>query len=182
MSDFIMDIEAIRKEARRGLDEGAVTEHYRADREAVIKMLDAAVATEWLCVLRYTQHSLAAQGLHAESVAAHFAEHAKQEQEHAMALSERIKQLGGTPNLDPSAIAARSHTVYKQSDDLIEMIKENLIAERIAVAVYSENIRYINDTDPTTRRLLESILEVEEEHADELADLLVGLNGRGKLN
>jgi bacterioferritin len=172
MTDFTIDIERIRKEARKDLDEGAVTPHYRADPKVVVRMLDGALATEWLCVLRYTQHSIAAEGIHAEAVAKEFAEHAAQEQGHAQSLAVRIKQLGGTPSLNPETLAQRAHSQYEEADSLIEMIKENLIAERIAIESYTEMIRYVGESDPTTRRLLESILEVEEEHADDMAGLL----------
>lgn len=179
MSDFILDVERIRNEARKQTFEGAVTPDYKADREAILKLLAASMATEWICMLRYTQHSLVAQGIHAESVSRHFSEHAAQEQGHAMKLAERIRQLGGKPHLDPSGFSALSHAEYKECDSLEEMIKENLIAERIAIESYSEIIRYIGDRDPTSRRLFENILEVEEEHADEMADLLAA-SGAGK--
>ena len=182
MSQFVLDIERIRSEARSKIKDGAVTPDYKADPKEIIELLSGALATEWLCVLRYTQHSLAAKGIHAEAIADHFREHAKQEQEHTEALSERISQLGGTPHLDPRLIAEKSHTQYKECDNLIDMIKENLIAERIAIEAYSETIRYIGDKDATTRRVLEQILEVEEEHADDMADLLAAHDPSDKLN
>lgn len=182
MSDFTMDIQAIRDQARQNMMEGAVTRDYQADRNKVISLLEGALATEWLCVLRYTQHSIAAEGIHAESVAKHFSTHASQEMVHANELAKRIKQLGGYPSLDPKNFASKAHSEYKECDSLEEMIQENLIAERIAVQSYTEMIRFIGESDPTTRRLLESILEVEEEHADEMADLLVTFDPREKLN
>lgn len=181
MKDFVLDIKSIRSHARDNMKKGPVTENYRANRETVLKILDGALATEWLCTMRYSQHAKAAEGIHAEPIAKHFASHAKQEQEHADMLAARIKQLGGTPHLDPSSISERAHSEYRECDTLVDMIKENLIAERIAVDVYSQAIRYIGDSDPTTRRLLESILEVEEEHADEMADLLKAFDPRDKL-
>lgn len=177
MSEFIMDVERLRKEARARIEEGALTPHYRANREMVLAMLNGALATEWLCVLRYTQHSIVAQGIHAESVAAHFAEHAREEQEHAMMIAKRMRQLGGDVSLDPNTLTGRAHSLYQEASDLSEMIKENLIAERIAIESYTEMIRAIGDGDPTTRRMLEEILAVEEGHADEMADLLVASDG-----
>ncbi|MFW7379025.1 MAG: ferritin-like domain-containing protein [Oligoflexus sp.] len=182
MTEFTLDIENIRQQARAKVEEGAVTASYQADREKVLHLLDAALATEWLCVLRYTQHSIAAEGIHSESVAKHFASHASQEQEHANQLANRIKQLGGNPDLSPESFSKRGHSDYKECDSLEEMIRENLIAERIAIQSYTQMIRYIGESDPTTRRLLESILETEEEHADEMADLLSNFDHREKLN
>ncbi|MBC7529970.1 MAG: ferritin-like domain-containing protein [Oligoflexus sp.] len=181
MRDFILDIKSIRSNARDHIKKGAVTHDYKANRETILEILDSSLATEWLCVLRYTQHAKAAEGIHAEPIAKHFAAHAVQENEHAEMLASRIKQLGGTPNLNPSSFAERSHTEYKECDNLVDMIKENLIAERIAIDVYGASIRYIGDSDPTTRRLLESILEVEEEHADEMADLLKAYDPHEKI-
>ena len=169
---FVFDLKRIRMEARKEIDEGALTPDYGGDPQAIINILTGALATEWICVLRYTQHQVAAKGIHAASVAEHFAEHAKEEQEHAMKIAERIKQLGGKPCLDPAQLVSHSHSEYRECDSLEGMIKENLIAERIAVESYTEAIRYIGDKDPTTRRMLEEILAKEEEHADELADLL----------
>jgi bacterioferritin len=182
MKDFILDIKAIRFNAREHIKKGAVTDNYRANRETILKILDESLATEWLCTLRYSQHAKAAEGIHAEPIAKHFAEHAMQEQEHADMLATRIKQLGGKPNLNPASFAERGHTEYLECDNLVSMIKENLIAERIAIDVYGAAIRYIADSDPTTRRLLEEILEVEEEHADEMADLLKAYDAHEKLN
>lgn len=182
MSEFILDIDKIRKSARAQMEKGAVTSNYQADRSTILKILDSSLATEWLCVLRYTQHAKAVQGIHAEPIAKHFFEHAKQEEEHANALADRIKQLGGTPDLDPATFGSRGHTQYIECDSLVEMIKENLVAERIAIDAYGAAIRFIGTTDPTTRRVLETILAVEEEHADELADLLATFDPREPLN
>ena len=182
MSEFTMDLESIRRQARTNLEQGAVTADYRADRAKVLQLLDGALATEWLCVLRYTQHSIAAEGIYAESVAKHFASHAAQELDHANQLANRIKQLGGNPNLAPESFSKRGHSEYKECNSLDEMIRENLVAERIAIQSYSEMIRYIGESDATTRRLLEGILETEEEHADEMADLLAAFDPREKLN
>ena len=169
---FKMDVQAIRAKARRDIESGAVTEGYRADRGTVLKLLNEALATELICVLRYKRHYFMASGLNAEPAAAEFAEHAAQEQEHADRIAERIVQLGGAPDMSPQGLAERSHSEYVEADSLEQMIKENLIAERIAIDSYRQMIDYIGDKDPTTRRMLEEILAVEEEHADDLADLL----------
>ncbi len=172
MNDFMMDVAELRIRAKRHMEEGAVTEGYQANREKVIELLETALATEWVCVLRYRQHEVVAEGIHAEAVAKEFAQHATEELAHALQLAKRIKQLGGHPSLDPSTLQKKSHSEYKESDSLWEMIRENLFAERIAVESYSEMIRYIGEGDPTTRRMLEEILAKEEEHADEMAGLL----------
>ncbi|VFR30942.1 Bacterioferritin [plant metagenome] len=169
---FHLDVEAIRKKARKDIESGAVTEGYRADRETIIDMLNGALATELVCTLRYKRHYFMATGLNAEPVAAEFAEHAAQEQEHADQLAERIVQLGGEPNFSPDGLSKRSHAEYATGDTLQGMIKEDLIAERIAIDSYRQMVDYIGDTDPTTRRMLEQILAVEEEHADDLSDFL----------
>lgn len=169
---FELDVAAIRARARQNLDKGAVTEDYRADRETVIKLLNEALATEVVCVLRYKRHYFMASGLNAEPVAAEFAEHAAEEQGHADRLAERIVQLGGEPNLSPEGLLKRSHSEYVEGNSLKDMIKENLVAERIAIDSYRQMIEYIGDNDPTTRRILEEILAVEEEHADDMADFL----------
>ena len=169
---FIENIEAIRKRARDRIEDGAVTDAYQADRNAVISLLNDALATELVCVLRYKRHYYMAQGLDAQSVAAEFLEHANEEQAHADALANRIVQLGGEPDFSPEELAGRSHSEYVPGNDLRDMIREDLIAERIAVDTYSQIIRYIGDGDPTTRRMLEEILASEEEHADELAGML----------
>jgi len=171
-SDFISDVDAIRKRARQHIEEGAVTQAYKGDREAIIKILNDALATEIVCVLRYKRHWLMAKGIDSEPVAAEFEEHAREEQEHADRIGTRIVQLGGEPDLNPSGLLARSHSEYAEGTSLIDMIKEDLIAERIAIDTYTDIIRYIGDKDTTTRRLMESILEQEEEHADDLANML----------
>lgn len=169
---FDMDVKAIRAKARQDIESGAVTDTYRADRKTVLELLNEALATEIVCVLRYKRHFFMARGLNAEPVAAEFAEHATQEQDHADKLAERIVQLGGEPNLSPKGLLERSHSEYVEGSTLEEMIKENLIAERIAIDSYRQMIEYIGEQDSTTRRLLEEILAVEEEHADDMSDFL----------
>jgi bacterioferritin len=170
--NFDMDVSAIRARARPNLDKGAVTEDYRADRKTVLKLLNEALATELVCVLRYKRHYFMARGLNAEPVAAEFAEHAADEQGHADKIAERIVQLGGEPNFSPEGLTQRSHSEYVAADSLKSMIKENLVAERIAIDSYRQMIEYIGEKDSTTRRILEEILAVEEEHADDMADFL----------
>jgi bacterioferritin len=174
---FVLDLDKIRNDARQHMDEGPVTASYGADREVVLKLLNDSLATEIVCVLRYKRHYFMAKGIHSEAVAQEFLEHANEEQEHADTLAERIVQLGGEPNFAPDSLKSRSHSEYKEGKDLIDMIRENLIAERIAIDTYREIIRYLGDKDVTTRRLFEEILAVEEEHADDMADLLEGRNG-----
>lgn len=173
----ITDTATLRANARKRIEDGAVTETYSADRKAVIQLLNAALATEYVCVLRYYRHYFMAKGMLAESVKAEFLEHAKQEQDHAGLLAERIVQLGGEPDLNPDTLTARSHAEYKEGTDLRDMVRENLVAERIAIDSYREMIDFIGDRDTTTKRILEHILEQEEEHADEFADLLDGWIG-----
>jgi len=168
----LTDVKTLRESARRHVEEGAVTEHYQADRQKVLKLLNEALATEIVCVLRYRQNYFAARGLKAKVAAAEFLEHSNQELEHADSLSERIVQLGGEPDLDPQKVTARSHAEYRIGKTLAEMIKENLVAERIAIDSYREMALFIGEDDPTTRRLLEGILETEEKHADDLKQLL----------
>ncbi len=168
----LTDVRTLRESARRHVEEGAVTEHYRADRQKVIQLLNEALATEIVCVLRYRQNYFAARGLKAKVAATEFLEHANEELAHADSLCERIIQLGGDPDLDPQTITARSHAEYRIGKTLPEMIRENLVAERIAIDSYREMALYVGEEDPTTRRLLESILETEEEHADDLKQLL----------
>ena len=172
---LLSDIQTLRKRARQGIEEGAVTSGYAADREAVLKLLNEALATEIVCVLRYKRHYFMASGIHAEPVAAEFLEHATQEMAHADLLAGRIVQLRGEPNFSPEGLAARSHAEYVEGNSLKEMIQEDLIAERIAIESYREMVAYIGDKDPTTRRILEEILGSEEEHADDLVSLLEGL-------
>lgn len=166
------DVSEIRKRAREGIEQGAVTAGYQADRSTVLRLLNEALATELVCVLRYKRHYFMAQGIHAEAVAAEFLEHANQEMEHADQIAERIVQLQGEPEFNPEGLTSRSHSEYVAADSLTDMIKENLVAERIAIDSYREMITYIGDRDPTTRRLMEGILAVEEEHADDLVNLL----------
>lgn len=173
-SSFLSDIKTLRERARQHIEQGAVTQAYGADRTVVLKLLNEALATEIVCTLRYRRHFYMARGVSSEGVAAEFKEHADQEQEHADWLAERIVQLGGEPNFSPEGLTSRSHAEYVEGDSLKSMIKENLIAERIAIDSYSEMIAYLGTNDPTTRRLLEEILAVEEEHADDLVSLLEG--------
>jgi bacterioferritin len=169
---FVSDIEAIRQRARQHIENGAVTDSYRGDRETVIKVLNEALATELVCVLRYKRHHYAASGIPAQAVADEFLEHAKEEQEHADMLAERINQLGGDPDFNPETLAKRSHSQYVEGNSLTEMIREDLVAERIAIESYSEIIRYLADNDPTSRRVMEEILAKEEEHAEDLKTLI----------
>jgi bacterioferritin len=174
----LTDVQTLRDRARKGIDDGAVTQSYSADRKIVVRLLNEALATEWVCVLRYYRHYFMASGMLADSVKAEFLEHAQQELAHANQISERIVQLGGEPDLDPDTLTARSHAEYKPGHDLRDMVKENLIAERIAIDSYREMINYIGDRDTTTKRILESVLAQEEEHADDMADLLDGWVGK----
>lgn len=169
---FLSDIKTLRERARRHIEQGAVTEGYQADRETVLKLLNEALATELICILRYKRHYFMASGINAQSVAQEFLQHANEEQVHADQLAARIVQLGGEPNFSPSGLSERSHAEYVEGDNLIEMIKEDLVAERIAIDSYREMINYIGNDDPTTRRMLEEILAMEEEHADDLGSLL----------
>jgi len=174
--EFLSDIKTLRERARKHIENGAVTENYKADRQAVIRILNEALATEIVCVLRYKSHYFMAKGIHAQAVADEFLQHANEEQGHADQIAERITQLGGAPNLNPDGLLSRSHSEYQQGDTLEDMIKEDLIAERIAIESYSEIVRYLGNDDVTSRRMMEGILAVEEEHADDLAKLLVTLD------
>jgi bacterioferritin len=174
---FISDIKEIRRRARQHIEKGAVTEGYKVDRTTALKILNEALATEIVCVLRYKRHYFAATGLNSEGVKAEFLEHAGEEQVHADQIAERITQLGGEPNLNPEGMLSRSHSEYIEGETLVEMIKEDLVAERIAIESYSEMIRFFGDGDPTSRRLMEEILAKEEEHANDLADLLKRMDG-----
>jgi len=169
---FLTDIKTLRERARKHIENGAVTEGYRADRKTVVKLLNEALATEIVCVLRYKRHYFMATGIHAESVAAEFLEHANDEQGHADQIAARIVQLGGAPNFNPEGLLTRSHAEYVEGETLQDMIKEDLVAERIAIDSYRDMINYFGNDDPTSRRLMESILAVEEEHADDLVNLL----------
>ena len=169
---FLTDIKTLRERARQHIQNGAVTEGYSADRETVIKLLNEALATEIVCVLRYRRHFFMAAGINAESVAAEFLQHSNEEQGHADQISQRIVQLKGEPNLNPDGLLTRSHAEYVEGESLTEMIKEDLVAERIAIDSYREMITYFGNNDPTSRRMMEGILAVEEEHADDLVTLL----------
>jgi bacterioferritin len=169
---FLSDIQEIRRRARQHMDKGAVTENYQADLQTVHRVLNEALATEIVCVLRYKRHQFMASGLEASSVAQEFAEHAAEEQTHADMLAGRITQLGGEPNFSPEGLATRSHSEYVEGKTLLDMVKEDLVAERIAIESYSEIIRFLGDKDPTSRRLMEEILAKEEEHADDMKNLL----------
>jgi len=169
---FLTDVKTLRKRARQHIERGAVTEGYTADRETVLKLLNEALATEIICVLRYRRHYFMASGLEAQSVAAEFLQHATEEQGHADQIAARIVQLGGEPNFSPDGLSTRSHAEYVEGTDLIDMIKEDLVAERIAIDSYREMVAYCGTEDPTTRRMLEEILGVEEEHAEDLVSML----------
>ena len=169
---FLSDIQEIRRRARQHIEQGAVTENYKADLETSIRVLNEALATEIVCVLRYKRHHYMASGIHAQSVAAEFLEHANEEQGHADRIAERIIQLNGAPDFSPDGLLTRSHSEYVEGETLIDMIKEDLVAERIAIESYSEIIRYFGDKDPTSRRLMEEILANEEEHAEDMKTLI----------
>ena len=168
----------LRENARKNVDQGAITQSYSADRKVIIEKLNEALATEWVCVLRYYRHYFMADGMLSDAVKAEFLEHAKQEQEHANKIAERIVQLGGEPDLNPDTLTKRSHAEYKPGKDLRDMVTEDLIAERIAIDSYRELIDYIGDKDTTTKRMLMEVLAQEEEHADEMADMLNGWIGK----
>jgi bacterioferritin len=172
MADFLTDVKTLRKQARTQIKKGPVTAAYGADVDRVLEVLNTALATELVCVLRYRQHHFAAKGLDAEPIAAEFMVHAGEEQGHADQIAERISQLGGTPDLNPDTLTGRAHSEYTTAASLVEMIKENLVAERIAIASYTEMIKWLGQGDPTTRRMLEEILAVEEEHADDMVNFL----------
>jgi len=173
---FLTDVQELRRRARQHIEEGAVTDAYRADRETVIKLLNEALATEIVCVLRYKRHYFMAQGIHADPIAQEFLTHANEEQGHADQLAGRIVQLGGSPNLSPEGLLSRSHSEYVEGETLIEMIREDLVAERVAIDSYNEMIRYVGADDVTTRRMLEGILAVEEEHANDLVSFLADMD------
>ena len=174
---FISDVKELRKRARQHIENGAVTDGYKVDRETALKLLNEALATEIVCVLRYKRHYYLATGINSEGVKAEFLQHANEEQQHAVQIAERITQLGGEPNLNPEGLLSRSHSEYVEGETLLGMIKEDLVAERIAIESYSEMIRFFGDGDPTSRRMLEEILAKEEEHANDLADLLKRMDG-----
>jgi bacterioferritin len=172
MADFLTDVETLRARAREHIDQGPITTAYGADSNRVVEVLNEALATEIVCVLRYRRHFYTATGINAGPVAAEFLQHATEELAHADRIAMRIVQLQGSPNFDPASLTDRSHSEYDASPDLVEMIQEDLVAERVAIASYSDVIRWLGDKDVTTRRLLEDILAMEEEHADDLLNLL----------
>ena len=173
---FVTDIQELRRRAREHMEMGAVTSGYNADRETVIRILNEVLATEIVCVLRYKRHYYMATGIHAQAVAQEFLEHANEEQSHADLAAERITQLGGEPNFNPEGLATRSHAQYVEGKSLLDMVREDLVAERIAVDSYNEIIRYLGNDDPTTRIAMEQILAKEEEHADDMKKLLETLS------
>ena len=175
---FLTDIKTLRQRAREHMEQGPVTETYKADREIVVKILNEALATEIVCVLRYKRHYFMASGIHSQAVANEFLEHANEEQQHADQIAGRIVQLGGEPNFSPEGLTMRSHAEYVEGETLVDMIQEDLVAERIAIDSYREIVTYLGNNDPTTRRLMEEILAVEEEHADDLVSMLKELNLR----
>ena len=178
---FLSDIETLRTRARQHIEQGALGTNYGGDVKKTIEILQSVLATELVCVLRYTQHAIVAHGISSEGVKEEFAEHAKDEWGHAQQVAERINQLGGEPDFNPEGLATRSASQYSQGGNLVELIRENLIAERIAVDHYRELVRYFGNEDPSTRVMIEAILRVEEEHADDMHDLLVAHEGRPML-
>ena len=177
MNTFKADIEEIRRRARERMEEGPVTESYQADRAKVIEVLNEVLATEIVCTLRYKNHYFMAQGIHSQGVAEEFLEHAREEETHADMVAKRITELNGRPNFNPDGLQTRSHAEYAEGARLEDMIREDLVAERIAIGTYSEIVRWLGSDDPTTRRMIEEILAKEEEHADDLAKLLVQIAG-----
>ena len=175
MKRFISDISKIRDRARAQIDDGAVTAGYKADREQVIKVLNEVLATEIVCMLRYKRHYFTVDGIFSDSIRAEFLEHANEEQQHADMVAARIVQLNGEPDFEPKNLATRSHAQYAEGDDAVSMIREDLVAERIAIETYTEIARWLGEDDPTSRRLIEQILEKEEEHAEDLVTLLARL-------
>jgi bacterioferritin len=173
---FLTDVKTLRARARKHIEQGAITDTYRADRATVVKLLNEALATEIICVLRYRRHHFMAAGINAEAVAAEFLVHANEEQQHADQIAARIVQLNGEPDFNPEGLASRAHAEYVEGDNLIDMIKEDLVAERIAIDSYREMIEYIGEKDTTTKRMLEGILAMEEEHADDLVGMLEELD------
>ena len=174
---FLSDVQTLREKARQHIEDGALTPAYQGDVKQTIAILQTVLATEIVCVLRYTAHSISATGISSEAVKAEFAEHAREEQGHMNLVAERINQLGGKPDFNPEGLAIRSASQYAEGENLVDMIRENLVAERIAVEHYRELIRYFGDDDPTTRVMLEGILGNEEEHANDMHDLLVAHEG-----
>jgi len=176
MNDFVSDLKKIKQRARAHMEQGAVTENYKAQLPQVHKVLNEVLATELVCTLRYRRHYYTVSGLNSESVKAEFLQHANEEQQHADWVATRIVQLNGQPNFNPEGLSTRSHSEYNESEDLVSMLKEDLYAERIAIESYSEIVRWLKDDDPTTRKLIEDILKVEEEHAEDLKTLLEKVN------
>jgi bacterioferritin len=172
---FLTDVTTLRQRARQHIEAGAVTPNYGADPDTVIEVLNGALATEIVCVLRYKRHYFMAQGIASESVKQEFAEHATQEQEHADRIAERIVQLGGEPDLNPDTLTKRSHSEYIPGESLVNMLQEDLVAERVAIESYREIVEWLRGKDPTTRRMMEEILAVEEEHAEDINSLLLGM-------
>jgi len=170
-----MDVRKIREDARKHMSDGPVTQSYGADRETVLKLLNDALATEIVCTLRYKRHYFMAKGINSEAVAAEFAQHAKEEQEHADRIAERIVQLGGEPDLNPDSLTKRSHSEYQEGNSLVDMLREDLVAERVAIESYREMIDWLHGKDSTTKRMLEEILAMEEEHAEDINSLLSGM-------
>jgi bacterioferritin len=178
---FVADLKEIRRRAREHLSEGAITQNYQGKASDTVDLLNQAVATEIVCILRYKYHAVCATGLASEAVKEEFAQHAKEEEQHLDLLAERINQLGGKPNMNPEGIRSRAASEYVEGENLVDMIKENLVAERVAIETYREMVRYFSDKDPTTRVILERILAQEEEHANDMHDLLVSHEGRPML-
>jgi bacterioferritin len=172
---FLTDVATLRERARQHIESGAVTANYGADPKVVVKVLNEALATEIVCVLRYKRHFFMAEGIASESVKQEFDEHATQEQEHADRIAERIVQLGGEPDLNPDTLTSRSHAQYVEGNSLVDMLREDLVAERIAIESYREIVQWLHGKDSTTKRMMEDILAVEEEHADDLVSLLSGM-------
>ena len=172
MGEFLSDVETLRKRARDHIELGPITEAYGADRERVIAVLNEVLATELVCVLRYKRHYYTAQGINAAPVAQEFLQHATEEQQHADMVAQRIVQLNGEPDFSPEGLASRAHSEYDASTELLSMVREDLVAERVAIASYQEIVRWLGNDDPTTRRIIENILAVEEEHADDLLNIL----------
>lgn len=172
MKEFLTDVKVLRDKARQNIDKGPITDAYGADLERVVFVLNQSLATELVCVLRYKRHYFTAQGLNAQAAAEEFMQHAGEESEHADMIATRIQQLGGQPDFSPDTLTTRSHSEYDSSEALEDMIREDLVAERVAISSYTEIIAWLGDGDPTTRRLLEQILAVEEEHAEDMLDLL----------
>ena len=179
--NFVADLKEIRRQAREHLSEGAVTQNYKGNVADSIDLLNHAVATEIVCILRYKYHAVCATGLASEAVKEEFAQHAQEEEQHLDLLAERINQLGGKPNMNPDGVGSRAASEYVEGENLVDMIKENLVAERVAIETYRDMVRYFSDKDPTTRVILERILAQEEEHANDMHDLLVSHEGRPML-